>query len=226
MIDKIYLFHYKPLKERLEKITPVLDKLGIPYEIVSEYDKEELSPEIISKFYYCNPNEIELKQKEVWGHVAQVRELNLAEISLTIKHFSLYEKLAKEEDGKIFLLLEDDAVLAPDFLTKFNKYLLETPKDWEMIWLGLGCGWDFWNQKTFSGERISENVYKIPHPASNCSEAILIKPEAARKLTLPFMMAVDWELAWQIYEKDIKTYWWTPLVEQGSKNGQFKSELR
>lgn len=225
MIDKIYLLHYSPLKERLDNILPIIKSLNIPYEIITEYDKEDLTDQIISQFYNFDKDTVRKRKEDLWHDFCPCEKLNLAEISLTIKHFSLYEKISKSKD-EIILILEDDAILCDNFLEKVSSFLQETPKDWDIIWLGLGCGEDFWRHKTFFSKKISENVYKVPHPASNCSEAILIKSNSAESLKYPFSMVIDWELAWQMYKENMNVYWWTPLVTQGSKNGKFNSELR
>lgn len=40
---------------------------------------------------------------------------------------------------EMVLILEDDAVLPPDFAARFNRVLLDTPEDWDMIFLGSCC---------------------------------------------------------------------------------------
>ena len=40
------------------------------------------------------------------------------------------------EANKPLFFLEDDAVLAPDFLTKLNEAILELPDDWKVFYLG------------------------------------------------------------------------------------------
>ena len=67
------------------------------------------------------------------------------------------------------------------------------------------------------------------HPATNCAEGYLIKKDIARTIyngAKPFHLISDWELAYQLYAANARVYWWHPsLIEQGSKNGMFKSTL-
>ena len=73
-------------------------------------------------------------------------------------------------------------------------------------------------------------MLNIDHPATNCAEAYFIKKEAASKIykkIIPFNMAYDWELAYQIYRLDLKVKWFfPPIFMQGSIRGDYKSELR
>ena len=73
-------------------------------------------------------------------------------------------------------------------------------------------------------------AYRMNHPASRCTDSILISKKAAIKLSkniFPFDHPIDWEIGYQQKAEDVIVYWWEPtLVMQGSENGNFKSALR
>jgi hypothetical protein len=74
-----------------------------------------------------------------------------------------------------------------------------------------------------------KGVFKVPHPATNCGEAYLMKSDVAKKVyeaSVPFDLVSDWELAYQYYTLDLNVYWWVPpLVRQGSRDGTYVSAL-
>jgi GR25 family glycosyltransferase involved in LPS biosynthesis len=226
-----YLVHYTKLKDRKEFVDFQFSKFGIEAEVITEYDKDDLTPEIINSFYDKNPSKYESKIKPLWdAEEFKYRELNMPEISCTIKHFEAIRR-ASEAPNDYSLILEDDIVLVEDFSTKFESCLDATPPDWDAIFIGTGCGQWFQEIKLKGLPSVegNPNCFLMDHPATNCAEGYLLKKETAKKIyngARPFHLISDWELAYQLYSSSAKVYWWHPsLIEQGSKNGMFKSTL-
>ena len=93
-----YIMHYTPLKERKYFQLEQLNKLSLQNNIfIEKYDKENLQLEDLIKF-----NE---------------KTLKLGTISLFRKHIYAMELIQKNM-FKYNLLLEDDAVLDKDFVSK------------------------------------------------------------------------------------------------------------
>jgi GR25 family glycosyltransferase involved in LPS biosynthesis len=227
--DKIYIVHYTKLRDRYLNLIPFLEKCKIPYEIITEYDKEDLSEDILKQFYLANDEMFANKIKPLWDPAAhKPRVLNLPEISCTIKHLTAIKKLATECTN-FGLILEDDVLFDANFNSLYKKYFHQTPENWDVIFLGEGCGVNFQNQKIMNSRKVNENLYLVDHPASNCAEAYLLKPQIARKIyesAIPFQLVSDWELAYQLYKFGATTYWWYPsVVTQGSKTGLYESTL-
>jgi len=227
--DKIYIIHYSKLKDRYLHISKFFDNCEIPYEFILENDQEDLSSETLDKYYKPNKEEYEKRISKLWNiNAHKFRYLNKAEISCTIKHITAIQKLSIECPN-YGLILEDDAIFSDDFNEKSIKYFKQTPNDWDSIFLGEGCGINFQNLKLLDSKMVNENVYLMPNPATNCAEAYLLKPSIAGKIAnsiIPFQNISDWEIAYQLYLFEAKTYWWYPsLVTQGSKNGKFQSTL-
>jgi len=229
MIEKIYVVHYTKLSERKDNIIKILNDINIPYEFITDYDQEDLS--FVKNNYYNTDldeynKKIQIYKTTRYG-APPFRILSDAEISCTIKHILAIKKLSEEcETG---LILEDDAIpYAASFLTEANDSIKEAPDNWGSIFIGNGCGDDFINSK--NKFRISNTLFKVPHPATNCAEAYILNRESARKVyekMLPFQQISDWELACCFWSQNIDVYWRLPsLIYQGSINGEFKSTLR
>lgn len=229
MIEKIYIVHYTKLEERKKNILEVLDKLSIPYEFIEEYDQEDL--EFVKENYYNQNqeeyyNKIEIYNTTRYG-APKFRLLSDAEISCTIKHILAIKKLS--EECNVGLILEDDAIpYGVDFIKEANLSVLEAPENWGAIFIGNGCGYDFISQHSKS--KISEKLFKVPHPATNCAEAYIMNKDSAKKVfdnMIPFQQISDWELACCYWKQNIDVYWHLPsLIYQGSISGRYKSSLR
>lgn len=226
--DKIYIIHYTKLTERFNKISKILDTSNIPYEFITEYDKEDITDDIIEKFYSKNINGFNNKIKDLWdNNIHKYRILSLPEISCAIKHCIAIKKLS-EECKDFGMIIEDDVIFYNNFGIDFSKNIKNTPENWEAIFFGEGCGEAFQKDVISRNKKINDNVFLIKPPASNCAEAYLLKSKTALNIckNFPFHIAFDWEIAYQLYVLNSPTYWWYPsLVKQGSKDGTYKSSL-
>ena len=68
-----------------------------------------------------------------------IKYKEIGSVACLVSHINLYKKIYnenKDNDKEIFLILEDDAVLCPNFLQKLNFYYDFIPDNWDMVWLG------------------------------------------------------------------------------------------
>lgn len=214
--------HCKKLKERKEELDKWIH--GIPKKpiFINDYDAEELTEEIINKYYKYDEKIVREFFKRDW-------KLNNAEISLNIKHIKAIEDFLLRQD-EVALFLEDDAIPLDkiNFKKEINECLSNTPSDADLIFIGQGISKEFIERKIKKeAKKINDKCYKIL--STNCTESYLITKKAAQKLLqniIPFHFCIDWELAYQFSNNQYAIYWWfPPLFEQGSKNGKFKSVL-
>lgn len=224
---KTIILHYKPLVERKSAIIHQMERHGFSdYSFYEEFDGNELSSKEIEQ--YCVRKHADWKtvaQKiAIWNiGVETQKELNIAEISLTIKFGKVFQKLS-EIDAEYFILFEDDVLLCDDFSERLREYMDKTPKDWDAIYFGSGAN--------LKPSRIVDGkvAYLMDHPASRCADSIILKKSVVCDLArtwFPFHMISDWELGFQHFHHNHKVYWWEPsLVRQGSEYGIFKSTLR
>jgi GR25 family glycosyltransferase involved in LPS biosynthesis len=229
---KTYVIHYTKLKERKEFMDFQLAEQQLDHVYINNFNKEDLTPELINVFYEKSAVNYENKIKGLWEEREfKYRELNLPEISCTIKHFEAIKQIANSKDT-YGLVLEDDVVFTPSFRSKFEELLTRTPPNWDAIFIGSGCGPAFQNFKLndeIKSKKINDFCFLVDHPATNCAEAYLIKKEAAQSIrdsVYPFNLISDWELAYQFSKFNHQVYWWYPsLIDQGSKSGMYESTL-
>lgn len=224
-VEKIFILHYTKLVERKKRLDAMLSHFNIEAEYFLDYDQEDLTPQIIEEYYKPDETEYERKINDLYGsRAAPYRELNIAQISCTIKHYNCIKKVA-EETKEYGLVLEDDVIFVEGFVEKFNLFLQETPSDWDAIFLGCCAGLRV--PSIFLKEGVC--AYRMEDPASRGGDSYLLKTSAAQKIIStmkPFTTISDWELAAQLHQHNLKTYWWEPpLVVQGSENGLYKTTL-
>lgn len=222
-----YIIHYTKLVDRKKYLDISLTELGINGKYISEYDQEDLSDDLIKNYYEWNAEEYSKKLQNLWFG-CHPRPLVLPEISCTIKHLEALKQIANSSDS-FGMILEDDVVFCDNFNYYFNKFMEDTPENWDAIFFGSGCGEDFIIKHLDKSKQVSQHCFRPNHPATNCAEAYLIKKETANLIVnsaKPFHMISDWEIAYQLYKFNSVVYWWIPtLVEQGSKNGMYNSTL-
>lgn len=226
---KTTVLHYKKLESRKIHVIEQLNQYKfLDYSFYEDYDQDELTSDIILSYYEsCKQNPKKWKDKvSLWGKGGLKRhnpQMNIAEISLTIKLGKIFQKLALN----IFdycIVFEDDIILCDNFEGVFYSYLRQTPNDWDAIYFGSCCNLHI---KNIESNKI---VYHKSHPSSRGASAILLKHKAVADLSrtwFPFNLVSDWELAYQHYLHQHKVYWWEPpIIQQGSETKLFKSTLR
>lgn len=228
---KTVILHCKTLSDRKQHMIHQMKKHAFTdYSFYEDFDGNELTDDII-KQYCCRKvddwntvvHKLKIYEKMFPEVFTTQRELSPPQISLTIKHGKVYQALSKI-DSEYFMILEDDSILCDDFENKLHHYLEQTPKDWDVIYIGRGCNL---HPKNITADKL---VYKMDHPCSRCTEAMLMKKTTVSQLAntwFPFHLVVDWELAYQQYLHSHNIYWWEPsIVIQGSVCGMYDTTLR
>ena len=220
-IPKVYVIHYTKLINRKQTIIDQFNDIS-NLEFINEFDKEELTQDILNKFYLPSNDEWNKKVSPLWNpYIHRFRILNDAEISCTIKHILAIKKVA--ENGDAFII-EDDLLLKPNFTNDFNIMMSELPNDWDVVIVGSGC--NLHANNIIEGKKF----YKAPNPATRCLDSYLLSQKAAIKIMetiIPFQLVSDWEIAYHLYIHNLNTYWLEPSpCFQGSESGAYKSTLR
>ncbi len=210
-IDKIWIIHYTKLLERKKHIAEVLEKLDITNEIiwVDVYDKEKLDNSM-----YENSN-----------------DMNTSEISCTSKHIYVYKKILETEEdvnsSGNHLVLEDDIILAPNFIELFNETMANKPDNWSMIFLGSGC------EMRVHKDKLKQDQLLYEEEKTKCSDSYVINKDFISKFKDKIFKKFKKPIGWHLnnikkeHKNDISYYWLEPpIVKQGSQSGNFNSSIQ
>jgi len=152
-------------------------------------------------------------------------------VSLILKHFWVYKEISIKYDCA--LILEDDAILADNFVEILDKYMAELPADYDMLFIGDGCNLHMPN---IPDKYIYE---KCLHPtslgdgASRCSDSYIVNKKCAIKLyeyishlNYKINISSDFWINKAARDNNLKVYWSEPtIVSQGTENGLFKTSI-
>lgn len=222
-IQKVYVCHYIPLSDRRHRLEAILKQFTLAPVMWVEFEP------VNSNFYQIDAPQWQEKidfaysENEHYQTLRQARPLKSSEVSLAYKHWKCYEDMVLE-DIEIGLILEDDVILCKNFQSVLLKFLQQTPRDWDAIFIGSG-----------SGLRVRDRVpgqvaYLKAHPAAKCTDSYLISRSTAHYLYQRLdrvCLPIDFELSWALKSINAKVYWWEPpLVIQGSQSGLYDSAIQ
>jgi len=207
-IDHIYVLNVKKFTERRAFMEKQLAKAGLQAEFIFDWDADELTDEIIGRYFAKNNN------------------LSAAQKSCALKHITALQKVA--ENNSVFnLILEDDAVFAKEFNLGLQRALTQSEQFVEDKVIYIGSGGNFFTPKS----QRKHGQYLYIGARGRFTDSYIIDSATAQK-------RLDWITAHKIsdpidnqFDKidkqlGIKIVWLEdPVVEQGSKNGLFDSAI-
>ena len=227
---KIYIIHYKGYPDRKKHMNNLLKDIKYESEFIDDFDREELTQKDIDSIYKDSESAF-LEKVQLWGSRANpYAKLRKSEISVAIKFIHTFRKILIDSH-EFALILEDDCIpLRKEFIVEIEKLIKKNSK-WDVMFVGEGMGESFRNGKIGFRKYIPFiKSIKISHPASNTTDAIIIKKDSVAKLMenlIPINLVHDWELAYQFYIQDMEIHWSKKSIfKQGSKNNVFHSEMR
>lgn len=213
---KIFVLHYSKLVDRKKHILEQFQRLGITkFEFVEKYDKDELKPEDTTLF-----------RKDL--------SMTTSAISLTLKHLHTYR--AVKDLYPAALILEDDVILADNFLSRLDRYISELPESYDMLFLGDACDLHIEESRLMPNKYVYE---KCLHPtawggqgATRATDSYVISKQFARKMCKYIEglkdadPRADFFLNKALVDIQANVYWAEPtLITQGSLKGIFKSTI-
>ncbi|MBX7209078.1 MAG: hypothetical protein K1X78_12245 [Verrucomicrobiaceae bacterium] len=208
---RIHVVHYSPFVERRAHMELVLREHGFdgfPVDWMLQHDREALLDEW---------------SRGEWGDPGVIAA---SSVSLILKHIEVWRLVAREPE-RMHLVLEDDILVKPGLIADLECCLTQLPQDWEMLFVGEGCGLHvpWWRRRP--GRRVYFRGWKPWFRAgggtSRCTEAYFIEPGLAARLSAsrfarpPFTCPIDWLLCEAGREMHIRSYWAEPpLITQGA----------
>lgn len=194
-IDKIYVVHYAPLKDRKEFMLKQFELFGIiNYEIVEGIGRNSIDEDFINNF-----------NKE------HNTNLTAAVVAISITHVDIYRDIVKN-NYKSCLILEDDAILCADFDIHFNNYMNTIPNDYDMAFINGGY--------RHVEHTTPDKIWYKEHTTNTCCAYIVTKKacEIIIPSILPFMGGIDQDLNPIIINHKLNVYWCEPtIVSDGSQ---------
>lgn len=203
-----YVIHAKSLPERAAHIQCELDRAGIAFEWVLDFDADEITPDV-DRAYFSPDANLSMRQK-----------------SCALKHIVAMQRIrARGQD--LAVIFEDDAQLVPDFVAKLARVLEDAERWPRPRILHLGAATNFY---TPAAQLQPGRIVHAGNRVRNMEAYVLGAVEAQARL--------DWISRHPMHEPiDIAfntgdpamgiPFLWPepPLAEQGSLNGAFKSSL-
>jgi len=102
--------------------------------------------------------------------------LSKGSIGCAISHIKIWESISTQDSNNIFLILEDDVILLPNFVTKFKILLSELPVNFDLIYIG-----GFNNRGRDIQYFVNKYLFKSYNPRRGFYSYI-INPKSAKKL--------------------------------------------
>jgi len=212
---KIFVLHYSKLVDRKKNIINQFKKYNITdYEFIEKYDMNEITDDESSIF------DINYKKSIM---------------SLTLKHFYVYNEIANSDKYEDALIFEDDAILSDNFIDKLNEYITQLPKDYDMLFIGDGCNLHIEQNKIIPNTNIYEKcLYSTKwggDGCSRCTDSYLVNKKCAIKMgeyvnkitkITKIKLPIDFFINEAARDNNFKVYWAEPTIV---KQGSFKSSL-
>jgi len=215
---KTYLMHYSPLKERRAFITEQLSLKGIQdFEVIKEFDREELTEQIISEYYNQDPEahrqscQISMREEEY-----NYEKMTTSSISLNMKHIAAFNKFINQ-DKEFGVFLEDDCRFYSDS-TSIENVITNAPSRWDVIVLGGSFDHNICTYQ--SRYQWKGCIYmQANHPSTNTTSSILYNKSAIPKILphlKPFCLPIDWQLNYAFHKAKLSVWHIYPyLCTQG-----------
>lgn len=206
-LDGILVLNVRSFLDRRKSIERQLDPLSLCYEFIHDYDVSDLNSQVLAKYFQGSP-------------------LTPGQQSCAMKHFHAF-RLMVERNWQRTLILEDDVIIAREFVEGVRDANVEASRLEEPYVLFIGSGGNLYTPRNLRvpGRRLYKAV------KGRLAEAYIIGRRAAEirmawiernGIVLPadnLFDRIDQEMG-------IASYWLeAPVVVQGSKNGTFRSAL-
>ena len=207
-LDLVYVLNVKKFVERRVFMEKQLAKVGLEAEFIFDWDADELTDQIIERYF------------------AKDNNLSAAQKSCALKHIMALEKIA-ESNSAFALVLEDDAVFGKEFSLGLQRALTQSEQFSDDKVIYIGSGGNFFTPKS----QRKSGQYLYLGARGRFADSYIINSVSARK-------RLDWIMTHKVSDPidnqfeqidrqiGIKIVWLEdPVVEQGSKNGLFDSAL-
>ena len=206
-LDALLIINVKSFVERRIHVEAQLARFGLHGEFIHDFDAEDITPELDRRWFA--------------GH-----QLNRGQKSCALKHLDVLRRIIAHGWQRC-LVLEDDVVLADDFVDGVRAALAETRDELHPYVVYLGAGGNFY---TPASERIpGRRIYSANRGRFTDSYLIGVQEAVLRLEAIertPMTKPIDVVFETVDRAVGIRFLWLEePVVEQGSKLGVFRTSL-
>lgn len=202
---KIFVVHYPKLLKRKATLNKLLEINGLSAQYVEHYDRNTLT----------------IEDKKLFD----INSVDNTNIAISLSHFYCYKEIINNYDYA--LILEDDAIFNNVFSRALRFYMQHLPSDWDMLFLGDGCGMHI--PKNILQK--NKNCHIFRNNRSRCTDSYLVSKKCAEKINAEiesdgFMcnLPIDHWLNIVINKYNLKVFWAEPtIVTQGSQQQLYYS---
>lgn len=223
-VSGIFISHYEKNVDRRAYLDNFFKTHNITnYEYVIN-DRKDIGP----KVPLWNLFQLEQDIKLPFNYIerAPCRKLNKSHIANIISHYESIERISRDTNESLYLILEDDAIFCDNFIEKFNKHIESVPKDLDIGYIVSGCDLHV-NESIITNDII---WYEEQLRRSRTACAYIISTKCARKMMkefVGFFYPIDWHLTYESTRIQLKIYWCEPtIVSEGSNNGHYASSAK
>lgn len=206
-LDGVYVINVKAFHERRAFMEMQLLKQDMTAEFILDGDADELTAEIINK-YFIGDN------------------LSVNQMSCALKHIMALERIIEKKQQQA-LILEDDAIFSSDFSKGLHYAMEESPRFNGLKVIFIGCGGNFYTPKSL--RKPGQHLYVGAR--GRFADSYIIDFNTAQKrldwiTSNKVSLPIDNQFEKIDRELGISMLWLEePVVEQGSKAGLFMSAL-
>jgi len=218
-IDKIFVLHHPPLKNRKEYLLKELSKYEMEVEWVEDFGIEEIK----DKYDEYTSRKDEFYRGKIITPRRQYKnfskKISLSELSLYLKHRYCFQQ-QKQHGYNTILILEDDIVCIKEFSDYIHNHITEFQNE-EGDMLIMGKSHNF-NIKRKTGKYIHHH----PHYKTRCTHAIAYNKKCIDRLLNNIdiiNLPIDFKLNEIIQKESLKVYWSAPGILQ---NNNYKSAIK
>jgi glycosyl transferase, family 25 len=206
-LDHIYVINVRSFEARRRHVTGQLARFQLQGEFIHTWDAEDITDEISERYF-------------------SGADLSSGQKSCAMKHIDALEKIV-DRNEKAALVVEDDIVLRDDFCEGVRAALAERSQYPSTHVIFIGSGGNFYTPR--SQRSPGRRLY--PATRGRFGDSYILGSDTA-KLRLDWIKSrgvsrpIDNEFQAIDLALDIQMLWLEePVVEQGSKNGLFRSML-
>ena len=135
-IFKAHIINLAHRPNRLESITTQLNSYGIPFEVFTAISPADIEDERKSRLLNQTSGRFHPETKMIFRKRTKADNILSSQIGCTQSHLQILLKQSKVNSSAPFLILEDDALLEPNFYQRSVELFNKIKGPWDILHVG------------------------------------------------------------------------------------------